>query len=174
VSQPGVTQPGVSQPSLTQPSVTQPGVSQPSLTQPGGRRPGTRSSRPALHLALVAGLTVSAVGTWVEWRRALGGNRLSWAYAVEWPLIGAWTVWLWWRLRDEPDGDEPDGGPAAGRGPAPAGRRRLPGLPPGWGHRPAAAGAIPDDDPGLRAWQAYLRELRTAQPPGGPPTTSSP
>lgn len=101
-----------------------------------------------LHLALITGVTISTVGTWVEVHRALDGHQLGWAYAVEWPLIGAFCGHLWWRLLGEPH----TGPPAAD-----ATRAGTPG--PG----------VPADDPGLLAWRAYLADLHATDPPGGPP-----
>jgi hypothetical protein len=51
------------------------------------------------HLALVAGLAFCALAFWFELRRALGGNELSWAYVFEWPLLAAFGVYAWWRVR---------------------------------------------------------------------------
>ncbi len=50
------------------------------------------------HLALAVGLALCAVAFWFELHRALGGNELSWAYVFEWPLLGAFAVYMWWRV----------------------------------------------------------------------------
>lgn len=55
-----------------------------------------------LHLSLI--FCIVAFGLLANWqfRRALSGNTLSWAYAVEWPLFVIYAVVLWWRLmKDE-------------------------------------------------------------------------
>ncbi len=31
----------------------------------------------------------------VEISRALSGNILSWAYVVEWPILGAYAIYMW-------------------------------------------------------------------------------
>lgn len=51
-----------------------------------------------LHLALV--VCVIAFGLLANWqfRRALDGNSLSWAYAFEWPLFIVYAFVLWRRL----------------------------------------------------------------------------
>jgi len=51
-----------------------------------------------LHLALT--VCVVAFGLLANWqfRRALAGNALSWAYAIEWPLFIAYAFVLWRRL----------------------------------------------------------------------------
>lgn len=98
-----------------------------------------------LHATLVGGLALCAVATWIEWRRALQGNTLSWVYAFEWPLFAVLGTWIWWRLLHED--------PLVGRRPSrPGARRRGP--------------QIPDDDPGLVAWRGYLADLHAADPPG--------
>lgn len=50
------------------------------------------------HLTLGLGLVLCAVASWFELHRALGGNELSWAYVFEWPLLGAFAVYMWWRV----------------------------------------------------------------------------
>ncbi len=50
------------------------------------------------HLTLAAGLALCAAAFWFELRRALGGNELSWAYVFEWPLLGVFGVYMWWRV----------------------------------------------------------------------------
>lgn len=67
-------------------------------------RDATRDAAPAAgpsavraHLTLGAGLALCAVAFWFELHRALGGNELSWAYVFEWPLLGAFAVYMWWR-----------------------------------------------------------------------------
>ena len=97
-----------------------------------------------LHAALVAGLALCAVATWLEWNRARAGHSVAWVYTFEWPLFALLGTHLWWRLLH------------ADRAPAPPPDRE-----------PAADDAAPD--PGLIAWQAYLHRLHRTDPPGGPP-----
>ncbi len=54
-----------------------------------------------LHLTLVVLLPAFAFMFWWQLHRALGGNELSWAYTVEWPLFACYAVFLWWRLLNE-------------------------------------------------------------------------
>src|SRR5439155_5759336 len=63
--------------------------------------------------AVAAGLVAAflALGWW-QVRRAAGGNVLSYAYAVEWPLFAAFVVALWTRevraeLRPRPPAPAP-------------------------------------------------------------------
>ncbi|MBI3688907.1 MAG: hypothetical protein HY241_16495 [Actinobacteria bacterium] len=116
-------------------------------------------------LRLHAALAVSVPGTlsagWLELGRARAGNQLAWAYAVQWPLIGVFCGYLWWRLLRELDV-------------RPVGPGRAGAEPPR--EAPDAVGAEADPavadpaiaDPGLVAWQRYLAELHATDPPGGP------
>jgi hypothetical protein len=97
-----------------------------------------------LHITLVGGLTLCAVGSWVEWSRALDGRTIAWVYAFEWPLFAVLGTWIWWRLLHE------DSRPRRSRR---------------WPTRTGAG--IPDDDPGLVAWREYLNDLGGADPPNG-------
>ena len=51
-----------------------------------------------LHATVAFGLAFCAVAFWFELSRALGGNALSWAYVFEWPLLGAFAVYMWWQM----------------------------------------------------------------------------
>jgi hypothetical protein len=51
-------------------------------------------ARHALAAVLVAGCL--GLGWW-QLRRAAGGNALSWAYAVQWPVFAGFVVFIWFR-----------------------------------------------------------------------------
>lgn len=79
--------------------------------------------------------------TWLTlWQldRALGGNVLSWAYVVLWPLFGLYAIYLWWQLiHDEPSrpGAEmlaSDGHGATDRPTPPSPSAAEGDRPPGW------------------------------------------
>jgi hypothetical protein len=63
------------------------------------------SGQPENPLRIHLGLALAQLLCWgafiVELRRALSGNRLSWAYTVEWPILAAYSVYVWQRLRHE-------------------------------------------------------------------------
>ena len=40
----------------------------------------------------------------VEMTRAVNGNGLSWIYVAEWPILGTFGAYLWWRLLHEESG----------------------------------------------------------------------
>ena len=50
------------------------------------------------HLTLLVGLALCGLAFWFELGRALRGNSLSWAYVFEWPLLGLFAVYMWWKL----------------------------------------------------------------------------
>lgn len=101
--------------------------------------------------AAVAVVACLAAGAF-ELDRALGGNELSWVYAVEWPLIGAYLVYMRRRLVRETRGHAGSGADASPR----ASRAAVTPL-----------DAPPDAE--LDAWRDYLSRLHAADPPGGPP-----
>ena len=94
------------------------------------------------------------LGDW-QFRRAVSGNGLSWAYTFEWPLFAVFAVVFWARtIRDEF---------RIRRGEVPAGRTADAALPAGAGLPPSAARAQADDedDPELRAYNEYLARLNS-------------
>ena len=50
------------------------------------------------HVTLALGLLLCAAAFWFELGRALGGNALSWAYVFEWPLLGGFAIYMWWKV----------------------------------------------------------------------------
>ena len=57
-----------------------------------------------LHLTIVLLLPGFLILAHWQLSRALGGNSLSWAYAVEWPLFAVYALYVWWRLVREEHG----------------------------------------------------------------------
>ena len=51
-----------------------------------------------LHLAAFVFVASCLLAGWWQATRALGGNDLSYAYSVEWPLFAGLGVWAWWVL----------------------------------------------------------------------------
>jgi hypothetical protein len=100
-----------------------------------------------LHAAMLTGVALAGVATWLEWTRARTGHSIAWVYTFEWPLFAVLGICLWWRLLHA------DARPQAGRPP----------------ENPQGEDAA---DPDLLAWQAYLARLHEADPPGGPPVES--
>lgn len=87
------------------------------------------------HVLFVPPVCFCLLAGWFELTRALGGREVAWVYVVEWPLFGVLLGWMWWRVVTDRD-------------------VRRPSPPRGPSDRD-----IPEDDPGLRAWQDYLDGL---------------
>jgi hypothetical protein len=47
-------------------------------------------------LMVVMVVTMLGLGGW-QLSRATGGNMLSWAYTIQWPIFAGFVVVLWWR-----------------------------------------------------------------------------
>ena len=57
-----------------------------------------------IHLGLFLSEAICISAFYIELRRALSGNSLSWAYVFEWPLFAAYAIYVWRKLlRGEPD-----------------------------------------------------------------------
>ena len=55
-----------------------------------------------IHLGLFFAEVICVSAFALELTRALSGNTLSWAYVVEWPVLGAYAVYMWRKLlKDE-------------------------------------------------------------------------
>ncbi len=51
-----------------------------------------------IHLGLAFAETICGSAFYVELRRALDGNRLSWAYVFEWPIFAVYALYVWKKL----------------------------------------------------------------------------
>lgn len=60
-----------------------------------------------VHLALALAEAICASAFVVELTRAESGNTLSWAYVFEWPILGAYAVYVWRKLRLEAPAEPP-------------------------------------------------------------------
>jgi hypothetical protein len=117
-----------------------------------------------LHVTLLV-LTLAFIALcWWQVLRAVSGNDLSWAYVFEWPLFGAYAVYMWWKLlhetvpttalSDEPDGDgseKVNSDSAASTVNAAASGSGA--------HGAESAEDAESEDPDLAAYNRYLAEL---------------
>lgn len=101
-------------------------------------------------LALV--LILCATLTFIEVGRAGQGNWRAWVYSFEWPLIGAFAIWIWYRFRTEGN-------------PARKWRERVARY-----EAEIQANEQAAHDPGLRAWREYVADLESDERPQQPPT----
>jgi hypothetical protein len=105
---------------------------------------------------------------WFELTRALAGHEIAWVYAGEWPLYGVLGTYMWWKLLHSEVVDMPE---TVSSSPLPSGvanaeRRPLSATE----ESPAEDEPVATSDPGLAAWQGYLKRLHAIDPPGQPPT----
>jgi hypothetical protein len=102
------------------------------------------------HLAMVVAVGGMLALGWWQYRRAMAGNALSWAYTFEWPIFAVFGVVFWAKtIRDElspPDTDEaPDRAEYAVGGAAESRGKELV--------------VWEAEDPDLAAYNAYLARL---------------
>lgn len=94
-----------------------------------------------LDVPLVIVLILCTSITVIEAMRATEGVWRAWIYLFEWPMIGAFAVWIWYRFKHE------EGGGFVRR----------------WRERVARMEAEAEQeaqDPELAAWRTYQRRLR--------------
>jgi hypothetical protein len=59
-----------------------------------------------IHLGLAVAECLCLSAFLIELDRARSGNSLSWAYVFEWPILGAYAIYVWRKLlRDREDGE---------------------------------------------------------------------
>lgn len=89
-----------------------------------------------VHLGLFIAEVICLSAFVLEVRRALSGNTLSWAYVIEWPVLGAYGIYVWRKLlKDEASGDA-----------------RCSATSPS---------NPPEDDAPLAAWNEYLAQVHS-------------
>jgi len=54
-----------------------------------------------LAIVAVLGFIICLCLAMFELSRAFEGNPRSWAYAIEWPVFGAFVIYMWRRLQRE-------------------------------------------------------------------------
>lgn len=122
---------------------------------PDPERPSARNRKRdfwTLDVPLIVVLALCISATVIEVNRAGAGNWRAAVYSIEWPLIGAFAIWMWFRFRRE-------GG-------------SFRGITKRWEERVArfeaeadakeqqAAQAPAEPDPQAEAWNAYRASVR--------------
>lgn len=92
-----------------------------------------------IHLGLFLAELLCIPAFVFELKRALSGNTLSWAYVVEWPILGLYAIYMWRKLLSEVHREQ-----------------RGEDRPVRAAH---AAQVDQEDDPELKAWNDYLATL---------------
>ncbi|GAB3277131.1 hypothetical protein [Parasphingorhabdus pacifica] len=118
-----------------------------------------------LHALFLAAVITTGLLAWWQWGRAndAGGSFQNLGYALQWPLFGAFTLFLWQRvvrmgMEERAEGDEPrPEEEAAPEGPGRHSVRTRPLVP------PPAEPVTDDEDPELAAYNKYLAELNEAE-----------
>jgi hypothetical protein len=85
-----------------------------------------------IHLGLFFAEAICVSAFVLELSRALSGNTLSWAYVVEWPVLGTYAVYMWRKLLKDETSSEATTTPK-----------------------------VIDDDPRLVAWNDYLAQVHS-------------
>jgi hypothetical protein len=112
-----------------------------------------------LDIPLVVALGICVSATVIEFQRAGTGNWRAGIYMVEWPLIGAFCIWIWFRFRRE-------GG--SFRGMTRRWRERVARYEEEAAREAAESRVPPGVDPELDAWREYTASIREKDPPGAP------
>jgi hypothetical protein len=90
------------------------------------------------HVPLLVGVSVCAFAGWFELSRARQGHTIAWVYVFEWPGFAIVGVYMWWRIITNAE----ESRTTSRRSSSPEQPRVTP------------------DDPGLAAWQEYLRDIQ--------------
>lgn len=116
-----------------------------STSEPTPERSRTRIQQLwQLHLPLAVWLCVCAFATVVEYNRAMQGVDRAWSYTFQWPLFGVFAIFVWWRLLNEK---------SVTRSVVDFYRRRTEAM------------KAEAEDPELRAWNEYVRDLKGKSQP---------
>jgi hypothetical protein len=89
-----------------------------------------------IHLGLFLAELICISAFIIEVTRALDGNTLSWAYVVEWPVLGVYAVYMWRKMLREARAEHDDTSP-------PVVEQQS-------------------DDPQLQTWNDYLAKLHAS------------
>lgn len=113
-----------------------------------------------LHVLFAAAVVATGLLAWWQWDRAhgAGGTLQNLGYAFQWPMFGAFAVFLWYRMaladgRPAAEDDEAPASPPPAQVQEAARPRRRPLVP------PPAQPVTEDEDPELAAYNRYLAEL---------------
>ena len=127
--------------------------------------PSRRRNFWKLDIPMVFAVILCSVFTVIEVRRIGEGVWRAWAYAFEWPMIGLFCIWIWYRYRKEG---------SVTKGFAARWQARVARLSAAADEEPAVPDSDPKlVDPGLDSWRSYVDDLQRREPPGRSPDESA-
>ena len=127
--------------------------------------PSRRRNFWQLDIPMVFAVILCSVFTVIEVRRIGEGVWRAWAYAFEWPMIGLFCVWIWYRYRKEG---------SVTKGFAARWQARVARLSAVAEEESSAPDTVPRlADPGLDSWRSHVADLQRRDPPGRSPDESA-
>lgn len=132
-----------------------------------------------LHLPLVLVLALCTFATINQFHRAQEGVDRSWAYTIQWPVIGAFAVVVWNRYRKHGSITRSISAyfrDRVARIQAEAEAEEARARDEQQARDPEASGCSghSEVDPDEVAWREHVRRLHELDPPGGPPVAQRP
>ena len=118
-----------------------------------------------IHLTLAVLAPAFVALFWWQLHRALGGNGLSWAYTIEWPVFLGYAVFMWWRLLHDTAEPPADDNTIADEPSDATVVSKRPTRSPSWltqrstARRATALARAAEEDRQLAAYNAYLKSL---------------
>lgn len=116
-----------------------------------------------LHVPLVLFVALSLYATINQYHRWQSGVDHSFAYMIQWPIIGGFAIIVWNRYRKHGNFSNWIGRHY---------RERTARFEAEAEAKEVAERDKREEDPEAQAWQAYVQQLQREDPPGGPPRKS--
>jgi hypothetical protein len=117
-----------------------------------------------LHIPLVVFVALATYATINQYHRWQSGVDHSFAYMIQWPIIGIFAIIVWNRYRKHGSFSNWIGRHY---------RERAAKFEAEAEAKERAQVAILEEDPDTKAWQAYVDQLHREDPPGGPPESAN-
>jgi len=127
--------------------------------------PSRRRNFWQLDIPMVFAVILCSVFTVIEVRRVSEGVWRAWAYSFEWPMIGLFCIWIWYRYRKEG---------SVAKGFAARWQARVARISAAADEESSAPDTAPRlADPGLDSWRSHVADLQRRDPPGRSPDESA-
>ncbi len=129
------------------------------------KAPSRRRNFWQLDIPMVFAVILCSVYTVIEVRRVSEGVWRAWAYSFEWPMIGLFCIWIWYRYRKEG---------SVAKGFAARWQARVARISAAADEESSAPDTAPKlADPGLDSWRSHVADLQRRDPPGRSPDESA-